>query len=175
MQEEQNQQIQDSASGNENKKTIPTRGIPSKDSMYLPAYDSSFIKTFQDSNEIQTKNVWKVEEILMFIFPKQYQERYYQIALSFIEFLAKKTKLEGKQISSFLKENSISKATFYNRVLPRLRRVGMIKIEREISLDQSTNKKFRPMIISLSKTFGNYLTKIGESWLSYVDEARSKK
>jgi hypothetical protein len=173
MENEQNQQ--NTKSENENKKSIPTRGIPSKDSMYLPAYDSSFIKTFQDNNEIQTKNIWKVEEILMFIFPKQYQERYYQIALSFIEFLAKKPRLEGKQISSFLKENSISKATFYNRVLPRLRRVGMIKIEREVGLDPTTNKKVKPMIISLSKTFGNYLTKIGDSWLSFVDEARSKK
>jgi hypothetical protein len=31
------------------------------------------------------------------------------------------------------------------------------------------------MRISLSKTFGNYFMKIGDSWLAAVDDARSKQ
>jgi hypothetical protein len=51
----------------------------------------------------------------------------------------------------------------------------MIKLEREIEDDLKATKKRRKMKISLSKTFGNYFSKIGESWLAAVDEARSRK
>ncbi|MFN3909728.1 MAG: hypothetical protein ACK4J0_00655 [Candidatus Anstonellaceae archaeon] len=159
----------------EEKKTIPTRGVPSKETMYLPAFDSPVIRTFQDNNENQTKNLWNYSEIINFIFPKKYQPTYYEIALKFIQYLAQKTKIVGEEISQFVKSNNISKATFYNRVLPRLRRVGIIKIEREMIIEKETKKKFRPMIISLSKTFGNYLCKIGDSWLAFVDDCRSKE
>jgi hypothetical protein len=158
-----------------NKKSIASRGIPSKEAMFLPAFDSPTIRAFQDGNENQTKNIWSLEEILNFVFPKKYQEKYYTIALSFIKFISEKNKVYGEQIGQFIKENNISKATFYNRVLPRLRRVGLIKIEREFLVEKDSKKKFRPMIISLSKTFGNYLCKIGDSWLAFVDETRSKQ
>ncbi len=92
-----------------------------------------------------------------------------------MELVANKLKLEGKEISNFIKENNISKATFYNRVLPRLKRVGMIKVERQTVISEKNKQKYRPMIVSLSKTFGNYITKIGESWLAIVDDARSRK
>ncbi|MEM4137742.1 MAG: hypothetical protein QXV64_00390 [Candidatus Anstonellaceae archaeon] len=159
----------------ESKKIIASRGIPSKEAMYLPAYDSASIRAFQDSAENQTKNIWSFAEVLNFVFPKKYQEKYYEIAFKFIEELSKKIKISGQEIGQFVKNNNISKATFYNRVLPRLRRVGMIKIEREMIVQKESKKKYRPMIVSISKTFGNYLCKIGDSWLAFVDESRSIK
>ena len=110
-----------------------------------------------------------------FVFSKKYQPKYYEIALAFIEELSKKLQMEGGDIGSFLAKNGISKATFYNRVLPRLRRVGMIKIERETIIAKESMRKYRPMKVSLSKTFGNYFLKIGDSWLAAVDDARSRK
>ncbi|MCX8163677.1 MAG: hypothetical protein N3D10_03965 [Candidatus Micrarchaeota archaeon] len=171
MQEEQTQKEQEI----QEKKIIASRGIPSKEAMYLPAHDSQAIRTFQDGAENPTKNLWNFQEVLNFVFPKKYQEKYYHIALKFIELLSKKIKVSGEETSQFVKENNISKATFYNRVLPRLRRVGMIKIEREMKVEKESKKKFRPMIISLSKTFGNYLCKIGDSWLAFVDDAKSSQ
>jgi len=50
----------------------------------------------------------------------------------------------------------------------------MIKIERQTIIAVESKRKYRPMTIHLSKTFGNYLVKIGDSWLAAVDEARSK-
>ena len=78
-------------------------------------------------------------------------------------------------MAEFLKANNISKATFYNRVLLRLKRVGMVKVERETLVNVEKKRKYRPMKISLSKTFGNYLMKIGDSWLAIVDEARTNR
>ena len=110
-----------------------------------------------------------------FIFPKRYQHKYNEIALSFLKLLLERGAMTGDEIGSFVSTNSVSKATFYNRVLPRLRRVGMIKVERQTLIALESKRKFRPMAISLSKTFGNYLTKIGDSWLAVVDDARSRK
>ncbi len=152
---------------------IESRGIPSKFSFYLPPHYSKEIRTFQNEGETPTRNLWRVEEVLNFVFPKQYQPKYYDIALSFIKMLEEKLVVEGEEIASFIKENNISKATFYNRVLPKLKAVGMVKVER-IATEKGRTKNSR-MKISLSKTFGNYMMKIADSWLAFVDDARSRK
>jgi hypothetical protein len=155
------------------KKQISSRGVPSSESIYLPRYDSSELRSFQDKNGHITRNIWNIEEVTNFIFSQKYQPKYYEIALAFLNLLCNKTKLEGDEIAEFIKTNSISKATFYNRVLPRLKRIGMIKVERDTVVAIESKRKFRPMRISLSKTFGNYFLKIGDSWLAIVDDARS--
>jgi hypothetical protein len=157
------------------KKEIASRGIPSAESLYLPAHNSPELRAFQDSNETITRNLWNLEEVMTFIFPKKYQEKYHDAALAFLKLLTEKTSVGGAEIGQFVSQNGISKATFYNRVLPRLKRIGLIKVERETIVAVESKRKYRPMLISLSKTFGNYLMKIGDSWLALVDDARSRK
>jgi hypothetical protein len=157
------------------KKSIPSRGVPSSEALYFPRYDSSELRAFQDKNEQLTRNLWNLDEVLNFVFPKRYQPKYHEVALAFMKILTEKNQVNGSDISNFISANAISKATFYNRVLPRLRRVGMIKVERETVVALESKRKFRPMRISLSKTFGNYLIKIGDSWLAIVDDARSRQ
>ncbi|MEK6982843.1 MAG: hypothetical protein AABX38_07955 [Candidatus Micrarchaeota archaeon] len=159
----------------EKKKTIASRGVPSNESLYFPRYDSEELRNFQDKDENATRNLWNLDEVINFVFSKKYQAKYYETATSFMKLLMEKTYLEGSDLASFVNSSDISKATFYNRVLPRLKRVGMIKIERDTIVAIESKRKFRPMRISLSKTFGNYLMKIGDSWLAIVDDARSKK
>jgi predicted transcriptional regulator len=157
------------------KKTISSRGVPSSEAIYLPRHDSQELRTFQDKNESMTRNTWSIEEVINFVFSKKYQPKYHEIAFSFLKLLGEKTQMNGDEIAAFVKNNGISKATFYNRVLPRLKRVGMLKVERETLINVESKRKYRPMKISLSKTFGNYFMKIGDSWLAIVDDARSKK
>lgn len=156
------------------KKQIASRGVPSEESIYLPRFDSDELRSFQDRNETITRNLWNAEELANFIFSKKYQPKYYEIATGFLRLLCERTQLSGEEIAAFVRGNNISKATFYNRVLPRLKRVGMIKVERDTIVAIESKRKFRPMRISLSKTFGNYLMKIGDSWLAIVDDARSR-
>jgi hypothetical protein len=116
--------------GNEKvKKTITSRGIPSKESFYLPAHYSSEIRKFQDDGENVLRNYWNFEELLNFVFPKKYQPVYNEISILFMNEVIKRDKMMASEITEFVKKNEISKATFYNRVLPRLKRVGMIKVE----------------------------------------------
>ncbi len=174
MENEQTEK-QESKHETKDRKQIASRGVPSSESLYFPQYNSQELRSFQDNDERLTRNLWTLEEIVNFVFSKRYQTKYYEIAVGFVKMLAEKNVIRGDDISGYVNSNNISKATFYNRVLPRLRRVGMIKIERETVVALESKRKFRPMRISLSKTFGNYLIKIGDSWLAVVDEARSKK
>ena len=155
--------------------SIASRGIPSKDSLFLPPFNSPELRAFQDGNENITRNSWNIEEVVNFVFPARFQAKYHEIAIGFMKLLLEKSALTGDEIGNFVSQNGVSKATFYNRVLPRLRRVGMIKVERQTIIALENKRKFRPMTITLSKTFGNYLMKIGDSWLAIVDDARSKK
>ncbi|MEM0438161.1 MAG: hypothetical protein QXU54_02570 [Candidatus Micrarchaeia archaeon] len=156
------------------KRAIATRGIPSKESFYLPPHYSEELRKFQDEGENPLRNYWSLEELINFVFPKKYQPIYNDIATRFMQELLSKHKFEGRELSQFIKENSISKATFYNRVLPRLKRVGLVKVERQTIIAEHSKQKYRPMVVTLSKTFGNYLCKIGDSWLALIDDARSK-
>lgn len=160
---------------NAGKKAIASRGVPAGETLYLPAHNSAEIRNFQDKEENVTRNLWSIDEVTNFVFPRKYQPKYYEIALGFMRLLAEKLSIGGDEISEYVRANNISKATFYNRVLPRLRKVGMVKVERETVVAQESRRKFRPMVISLSRTFGNYLVKIGDSWLAWVDDARSRK
>lgn len=160
---------------NEGKKTIASRGVPSEDTLYLPAHNSPEIRSFQDRDENVTRNLWSLDEVANFVFSRKYQPRYHEIAAGFLKLLSEKVVVGGEDLSAYVKNNGISKATFYNRVLPRLRKVGMVKIERETVVAQESKRKFRPMVVHMSKTFGNYLMKIGDSWLASVDEAKSRK
>lgn len=156
------------------RKRISSRGVPSSESIYLPRHDSDELRSFQDKNENLTRNPWNIEELTNFIFSKKYQPKYFEIALGFLNLLSERTTVSGEEIAAYVKGNDISKATFYNRVLPRLKRVGMVKVERDTVVAVESKRKFRPMRISLSKTFGNYFMKIGDSWLAMVDDARSR-
>jgi len=172
---DQEGETRDEKQETEGGRQIPSRGVPSSESIYLPRHDSDELRSFQDRNETITRNLWNAEELTNFIFSKRYQPKYYEIALGFVRLLAEKTQVSGDETSSYVKANGISKATFYNRVLPRLKRVGMVKVERDTIVAIESKRKFRPMRISLSKTFGNYFMKIGDSWLAIVDDARSRQ
>lgn len=158
----------------EEKHEIASRGIPASECLYLPGHASPELRSFQDANENPTRNIWSLDEVINFIFPKKYQHKYNEIAVLFVQMLLTHNQISGSQINEFVKENNFSKATFYNRVLPRLKRVGLIKVERATLVSLESKRKFRPMFISLSKTFGNYLLKIGDSWLAIVDDSRSR-
>ena len=105
---------------------IASRGIPSKDSLFLPPFNSPELRAFQDGNENLTRNSWNLEEVVNFVFPARFQAKYHEIAIGFMRLLLEKSALTGDEIGNFVSQNGVSKATFYNRVLPRLRRVGMI-------------------------------------------------
>ncbi len=143
------------------------KGVKSKECLYLPAH-YSLKKRFQTDDETPTRNLLPLEDIVEHVFPSKYSPTYHNVAVQFLDFVIKKKgKVYSEDIASFVSSNNISKATFYNRILPKLRAFGLIKMEREFT---DIGKKSRKLKISLSRTFGNYLMKIADSWLAILDE-----
>jgi len=113
---------------------------------------------------------WELEDLLVFVFPKDIQETYNKVAKAFMESLLFNASagINGDQIGAWLLENNFSKATFYNRVLPRLIDIGLVERKR---VHGDTGRK---MILYPSLSFGLYLQKMGSVWNEIINTARAK-
>jgi len=127
-----------------------SRGIPSKESFWLPAIDGPEIKKRGGYENVD----WNVDDIVAHVFPPTFQEEYSRVANALVNELGKRGELSGHDLAQFIERNGFSKATVYNKVIPRLRRVGMIKRERA----------GKNIIVSLSSGFGTYMKQIGSEW-----------
>jgi len=153
---------------NKNPKPPPSRGIPSKEAMWLPPHDGKIINA---KGGLSKEIIWDIEDVIDFVFPKIYQPKYYEIALSFIKFLFEEGKVDHFKISKFLKENNYSRATLENKIIPKIVRFGLVKRERE----QSMKGKSRYLILSDSLTYATYLERISHAWNMLVLTARQKR
>lgn len=156
--------------GNPEWKPPPSRGVPSKECMWLPHKSGIFIKK---KGGITGDILWTYKDIIDFIFPKIYQPKYYEVACSFLELFYEKRVIRSKDISEFLKRTGYSKATLENIVIPKLKRSGLLEGRRELSMQRGM-KKGRPLVLQLSLTFSNYLEKISTDWKFFVNDARRR-
>ncbi len=134
----------------------PKTGIPSEDQLYLPRKDT-LDELLKKQGAIRTSTSWTLEDVMQFVFPEQYRKSYHSVAFSFLTALqANNGSLTSSQIGEFVEKTKVSKATFYNKVLPRLVRIGMLDRNRE----PTSNK----MTVKWSNQFAIYLEKIAFEW-----------
>ena len=134
----------------------PKKGIPSDDAFYLPRKDS-LDKLLGKQSAVKTSTSWALEDVLQFVFPVEYRGSMHSAALQFLRLLRDSGgSLASQQIGEFVQRSGVSKATFYNKVVPRLVRVGMVERNREPG-----SKK---MTVSWSNQFASYLEKIAFEW-----------
>ncbi len=134
----------------------PKTGIPSEDQLYLPRRDS--LDTFlHKQGAIRTSTSWDLQDVVQFVFPQRFRPSYHAVAVSFLAALQQNGgSLSSSQIGDFVEKSKASKATFYNKVLPRLVRIGIIDRNRE----PTSNK----MTVKWSNQFAIYLEKIAFEW-----------
>ena len=134
----------------------PKSGIPSSEQFFLPRKDT-LDELLKKTGAIRTSTAWNMEDVMQFVFPQKYRSSYHAVAVNFLRTLQEKGgSLSSSQIGDFVTSSGASKATFYNKVLPRLVRVGMIDRNRE-----PTSKK---MTVNWSGQFSTYLEKIAFEW-----------
>ncbi|NCN65009.1 MAG: hypothetical protein GW779_05290 [Candidatus Altiarchaeum hamiconexum] len=153
---------------NKSPKYPASKGVKSKDSLYIPRHDGKFIR---DKGGLDKNIIWNVEDVIDFIFPKIYQPRYNEIAVKFINFVLEYEKTGKEEITGFLKDNKYSRSTLENEIIPKLVCFGLLKRERE----QAKSGKSRYLILSDSLTFSNYLERIAGAWSMIVLTARQKR
>ncbi len=134
----------------------PKTGIPSEDQLYLPRKDT-LDELLKKQGAIRSSTTWDASDLLQFVFPQRYRSAYHGVAVSFLTTLQQNNgSLTSSQIGEFVQKTKISKATFYNKVLPRLVRIGMLDRNRE----PTSNK----MTVKWSNQFAIYLEKIAFEW-----------
>jgi hypothetical protein len=151
------------------KKQPPTRGIPSKESLWL-----ADIRKLRDAWKYHQKVRLELEQILQLVFPEKYQAKYYEIAVGFMKTLLEKTEMRGEAIGEFLRAHTFSKATFYNVILPRLKRVGMVTLEREEFHHEKAKQKYYKKIVRPSTQFSIFFEHIAREYESIVETAKAK-
>ncbi|VVB54938.1 Uncharacterised protein [uncultured archaeon] len=155
--------------GNPSPKPPSSSGIPSADSLWLPPHQGKEIKR---KGGLDPNVHWAVEDVVDFIFPRRYQPTYHIVACDFLNLVLASKRVGKKEISEFLQTTGHSKSTLENKVVPKLARFGLIKRER---LAMGTMGRGRPLVVSESLTFSNYLSRIAGAWNVNVVTARKKK
>jgi hypothetical protein len=155
---------------------IASRGIPASEALWLPRHDEVRDILRKQSNAFDEYGVeWSVDDVLEFVFPSRYRAEQHKIAVAFIEFLAANAgQADFRSLSDFVKRSNASKATFYNKIVPRLKHAGLIEVKRPLRTGARDSEK-GPMTIFLSETFHNYLFKLAKEWRRIVLTARSKR
>ncbi len=113
------------AQGNNKPRLLSSRGIPAQESLWLDGLENR-----KQCWEYNTGSDIDLSRIIQLVFPQKYQPILYAISLEFMELLLENKCLDGKDIRRMLETKKFSKATFYNRVLPRLKLVGMIRAQK---------------------------------------------
>lgn len=151
-------------------KLIKSRGVPADEQLRLPRHDEVRDVLGINADPFEEFGAdWGIEGVMQFVFPKKYQETYYEVATSFIkELLQHPEGMYSEMTGEWIRKNKISKATFYNKIVPRLKRIGMITAERE------AGQKGAGYILKPSLTFHNYLFKMAKEWQRIVKTARAK-
>lgn len=144
-------------------------GIPSDESLWLPAHYGVEIKR---KGGFERTIYWDVGEVVDFIFPRRFQPVYHQVASDFVKLVLEKDWVTKKEIGEFLTEKGYSKSTLENKVIPKLVRFGLLKREREITAGMGEG---RALILSDSLSFSTYLERIGFAWNMLVSTSRKKK
>lgn len=157
--------------GNPAPKPLPSRGIPSSESLWLSSHYGRYLKS---KGGLDKAVIWDVGDVVDFVFPRMYQPTYFNVACDFIRMVLEKDVVKKDDIAKFLEEKKHSKSTLENKVIPKLVRFGLLKREREIS-PGSGLRKGRALILTASLSFASYLDRVGFAWNMLVSTSRRKK
>jgi hypothetical protein len=146
-----------------------SRGIPSGESLWLPAHYGAELKR---KGGLDKTVYWDVGEVSDFAFPRSLQPVYHKVASDFLSLVLERDWVTKKEIGEFLSRTGHSKSTLENKVIPKLVRFGFLKREREITAGMG---KGRALVLSESLTFTTYLDRIGFAWNMLVSTSRKKK
>ncbi len=155
--------------GNPNPKRPSSGGIPSGESLWLPSHYGRDVKA---KGGLDKTVFWNVSDVLDYVFPSKYQPTYHKVACMLTDLILAKGYVGKKDIGKFMKDNTVSKSTLENKVIPKLVRLGLLKREREFRAGLG---KGRGLVLSESLTFTAYLDRVGFAWNMLVSTARKKK
>ena len=145
---------------NKSDKKIPSSGIPSKYSLCI--HNQKFPGDLSD--DIGDYTFFKLNEILGFIFPGEYQSKLHEISQGFMTAIIEKEGggwLSNKEIREFMEKTGYTHSTLFGSIIPKLEGFGLI----ERGVEEGRGK---PIRVRVSPNFGELMEKLCKSWFALI-------
>ncbi len=128
-----------------------TRGIPARHQLNLPSIYQQYLG--QKVWDFNSPKSWHVDTILKLVWSPETQERTYNTGVFTLQQILNNQSITRPELEKEATAQGCSWVTVRNVVLPRLKRLGMI---RESKIDR---------MLSPSADFGRFFKKLGNEWM----------
>lgn len=128
-----------------------TRGISSKHQLNLPSIYQQYLG--QKVWDFNSPKSWHVDTILKLIWSPEIQTRTYKTALFVLQQILNNQPISRARLREKAEANSFSWVTIRNVILPRLKRLGLIK---ESKIDQQ---------LVPNSDFAKFFEKLADEWM----------
>jgi len=148
------------------------KGIPSKKALCFPEKGGRKfgVKIWDEALR------WDIDDVMEFLFPKEYSPVCHQIAVDYLNFLIENGEATFGDKKAFCQKHECSLNTLNKNVVPKLYRFGLIRRTRELPKNAAWRPKSkRKSIEHESLQFSTFLRKIANEWEATVNTGRMKR
>jgi len=131
-----------------------TRGIPAQHQVNLPSIYQQYLG--QKVWDYTSPRSWHIDTILKLVWNPEIQARTYETGVYVLQQILKNHSITRADLRSLVEDNSYSWVTARNIIIPRLKRLGMV---RESKVDRT---------ITPSADFTRFFRKLAEEWMREV-------
>ncbi len=115
---------------------------------------------------------WNWEKIVDLFFPREQSPKRNKYAKIFLRELKDEGEIDSEKLNNFDEwGHEKGKSNLKNKILPKLRRLGVIKYEYLEYRDRSEGNQGRQKVVKPSKTFTSMLDSIANGWAAYESGA----
>ncbi|PSG98593.1 MAG: hypothetical protein BRC29_00515 [Nanohaloarchaea archaeon SW_7_43_1] len=137
--------------------------IVTKHSLAIPEEEQKYKKS---------ERAWNWEKIVDLFFPHEQSPKRNKYAKIFLRELKKEGEIGSKKLNSFDEwGHEKGKSNLKNNILPKLRRLGIIKYEYMEFRGRNEGKKGRRKIIKPAKSFTSILDSMANGWVAFESAA----
>lgn len=140
-----------------------TSTIVTKNSIAIPRDTQKFKKS---------ERAWNWEKIVDLFFPHEQSPKRNKYAKIFLRELKEEGEIDSEKLNSFDEwGHEKGKSNLKNNILPKLRRIGVIKYEYLEYRGKNEGKKGRRKLIKPAKSFTSMLDSMANGWAAYESAA----
>jgi hypothetical protein len=140
-----------------------TSTIVTKNSIAIPRDTQKFKKS---------ERAWNWEKIVDLFFPHEQSPKRNKYAKIFLRELKEEGQIDSEKLNSFDEwGHEKGKSNLKNNILPKLRRLGVIKYEYLEYRGKNEGKKGRRKLIKPAKSFTSMLDSMANGWAAYESAA----
>ncbi len=140
-----------------------TSTIVTKNSIAIPRDQKKFKKS---------QRAWNWEKIVDLFFPEEQSPKRNKYAKIFLRELKDEGEIDSEKLNAFDEwGHEKGKSNLKNKILPKLRRLGVIKYEYLEYRDAREGSKGRRKVIKPSRSFTSILDSMANGWAAYESAA----